>query len=60
MILGILSATVPPLVGDGTEKVLKEEVKLEEGEVIDASCINKNKLCEFFEKEMVDCKVRRW
>ncbi|XP_023342544.1 uncharacterized protein LOC111712219 [Eurytemora carolleeae] len=40
----------------GGEKVLKEEIKLEAGELIDASFISKKKLCEFFEKEMTDCK----
>ena len=37
--------------------MLKDEIKLEAGELIDASYISKKKLCEFFEKEMTDCKV---
>ena len=41
----------------GEEKVLKEEIKLEAGELIDASFISKKKLCQFFEKEINDCKV---
>jgi isocitrate dehydrogenase len=43
---------------DGASKVLKEEVKLEVGEVIDATCLSKTKLCQFFEKEIKDCKQR--
>jgi len=43
---------------DGVEKVLKEEVKLEAGEVIDASRLNINQLNQFFEKEMKDCKEK--
>ncbi len=38
--------------------MLKEDVKLEAGEVIDATCLSKAKLCEFFEKEIEDCKQR--
>jgi len=41
---------------DGNSKVLKESVKLEAGEVIDATCMSKAKLCQFFEKEIQDCK----
>ena len=37
--------------------MLKDEIKLEAGELIDASYISKKKLCEFFEKEIADCKV---
>ena len=37
--------------------MLKEEVKLEAGEVIDASGININNLNNFFQKEIQDCKV---
>lgn len=43
---------------DGSEAVLKEEVKLEAGEVIDASCININNLNNFFQKEIQDCKEK--
>merc|ERR1712142_1436344 len=42
----------------GGTTVLKQCVKLEQGEVIDATCMNKAKLCQFFEKEMTDCKER--
>jgi len=42
----------------GGTTVLKQGVKLEQGEVIDATCMNKAKLCQFFEKEMTDCKER--
>merc|ERR1719495_448528 len=42
----------------GGMTVLKQGVKLEQGEVIDATCMNKAKLCQFFEKEMTDCKER--
>merc|ERR1719495_494050 len=42
----------------GGMTVLKQGVKLEQGEVIDATCMNKTKLCQFFEKEMTDCKER--
>jgi len=43
---------------DGGSKVLKESVKLEAGEVIDATCLSKTKLCQFFEKEIQDCKEK--
>jgi isocitrate dehydrogenase len=45
-------------VGGGSEKVLKENIKLEAGELIDASFISKNKLCAFFEKEIADSKEK--
>jgi len=41
---------------DGTTKVLKEELKLQKGEVIDATKMDTAALCEFFEKEIQDCK----
>merc|ERR1712112_312997 len=41
---------------DGSTKVLKESLPLEAGEVIDATKLNTAALCEFFEKEMQDCK----
>jgi len=44
---------------DGNSKVLKESVKLEAGEVIDATCMSKAKLCQFFEKEIQDCKDKK-
>eukprot|EP00088_Acartia_fossae_P016531 TRINITY_DN19261_c0_g1_i1.p1 TRINITY_DN19261_c0_g1~~TRINITY_DN19261_c0_g1_i1.p1 ORF type:complete len:735 (+),score=215.29 TRINITY_DN19261_c0_g1_i1:41-2245(+) len=43
---------------DGEAKVLKPEVKLEAGEVIDATCMNKQKLCAFFDQEIQDCKAK--
>jgi len=43
---------------DGSTKVLKESLKLKEGEVIDASRLSASRLCEFFEKEMQDCLDR--
>merc|ERR1712088_301601 len=41
---------------DGTTKVLKEGLKLQKGEVIDATKMDTAALCEFFEKEIQDCK----
>merc|ERR1712018_1072727 len=41
---------------DGTTKVLKEGHPLQAGEVIDATRLSVASLCEFFEKEMQDCK----
>ena len=41
---------------DGTTVVLKEGLKLQKGEVIDATKMDTAALCEFFEKEMQDCK----
>jgi len=43
---------------DGAVTVLKEELKLQAGEVIDATFLDTAKLCEFFEAEMVDCKEK--
>jgi len=40
---------------DGTTKVLKEGLKLQAGEVIDATKMNVKALCEFFEAEIQDC-----
>jgi len=40
---------------DGTTKVLKESLKLEAGEVIDATKMDTAALCAFFEKEIQDC-----
>merc|ERR1719431_1209277 len=39
----------------GKETVMKEGLKLEEGEVIDAARMSKKALCEFFEAEIQDC-----
>merc|ERR1712088_1093837 len=41
---------------DGTTKVLKEGLKLQKGEVIDATKMDTAALCEFFEAEIADCK----
>ena len=43
---------------DGTAVVLKEKLDLQAGEVIDAVRMNTAKLCEFFEKELDDCKEK--
>merc|ERR1711899_588399 len=40
---------------DGTTKVLKEGLKLQQGEVIDATRMKKAALCDFFEQEIQDC-----
>ena len=40
---------------DGTESVLKPNLALQKGEVIDAARMSKNALCAFFEKEISDC-----
>jgi len=40
----------------GVETVLKDNLSLENGEVIDAAKMSKAALCEFFEKEINDCK----
>merc|ERR1711887_525439 len=44
---------------DGTTKVLKEGLKLQAGEVIDATKMNVKALCEFFEAEIQDCFDRK-
>jgi len=41
---------------DGTVTVLKESTKLEAGEVIDASTMSVEDLCEFYEREISDAK----
>ncbi|WP_187264654.1 NADP-dependent isocitrate dehydrogenase [Pontibacter beigongshangensis] len=41
---------------DGSTKVLKENLKLKEGEVIDAAVMSKKALRAFFEKEIADAK----
>ena len=40
---------------DGTTKVLKETLALQQGEVIDATKLSIKALNEFFEKEIQDC-----
>jgi isocitrate dehydrogenase len=39
---------------DGSEKVMKENLKLEAGEIIDASTMSKKALTDFFEAEIAD------
>jgi len=43
---------------DGSTKVLKENLPLLAGEVIDATKMSTAALCEFFEAEMADCKAK--
>jgi len=40
----------------GNQKVMKEGIKLEKGEVMDATFMDVEKLQAFFEKEMTECK----
>ena len=42
----------------GEEQVLKEAVPVLDAEVIDASVMNRNKLCAFFEEAMQDAKAQ--
>jgi isocitrate dehydrogenase len=42
----------------GEQQVLKEAVAVLEGEVIDATVMNRNKLCAFFEEAMQDAKAQ--
>merc|ERR1712088_629515 len=44
---------------DGTTTTLKEGLKLQQGEVIDATRMNAKALCEFFEKEITDCYEKK-
>merc|ERR1712241_1149175 len=44
---------------DGTTTTLKEGLKLQKGEVIDATRMKKAALCEFFEKEITDCYEKK-
>jgi len=41
---------------DGTVTVLKEQVPLQKGEIIDSMFMSKKALCEFLEEEMTDAK----
>ena len=50
------SVTVELVQDDGTTKVLKEEIPLEAGEVIDASSLSVKELCEFYEQEISEAK----
>ena len=40
----------------GKISVLKPEVKLQEGEIIDSMFMSKKALCDFYEKELEDCR----
>ena len=40
---------------DGSELVLKPNLSLQQGEVIDASRMSAKALCDYFEKEITDC-----
>tara|TARA_B100001146_G_scaffold37901_2_gene31510 strand:- start:114 stop:2345 length:2232 start_codon:yes stop_codon:yes gene_type:complete len=42
---------------DNTETVLREGIALKAGEVIDASCMNRNALCEFLTEVIDDAKA---
>jgi isocitrate dehydrogenase len=44
------------LADDGTTKVLKPELALQDKEVIDLMFMSKKALCEFYEQEMEDCR----
>ncbi len=45
------------LIGDsGNNEVLKPEIPLQQGEVIDLMFMSKKELCEFYEREMEDCR----
>jgi len=50
------SATITFTGKDGTTKVMKEGIKLQAGEVIDASCMNMNELKAFIRSEIEDAK----
>lgn len=41
---------------DGTTTVLKDNIELEDGEVIDAACMNIQDLCDFYEQEITEAK----
>merc|ERR1712036_11744 len=49
------SVTITLKKADGTSTTLKEGLKLQQGEVIDATRMNAKALCEFFEQEITDC-----
>ncbi|MFK7853551.1 MAG: NADP-dependent isocitrate dehydrogenase [Granulosicoccus sp.] len=45
------------LVADsGTTKVLKPEIALQSGEIVDLMFMSKQALCDFYEREMEDCR----
>lgn len=41
---------------DGTQEVLKPEIALQDKEVIDLMFMSKKALCDFYEREMEDCR----
>merc|ERR550519_867795 len=53
------SVTITLKKADGTSTTLKEGLKLQQGEVIDATRMNAKALCEFFEKEITDCYEKK-
>merc|ERR1712241_1316051 len=53
------SVTIALKTADGTTTTLKEGLKLQQGEVIDATRMNAKALCEFFEQEITDCYERK-
>jgi len=53
---GDLRITLDAAAGD--QQVLKDAVPVQDGEVIDASVMNRNKLCAFFEDAMQDAKAQ--
>jgi len=55
---GADSVSIVHVAKDGTETVLKSDLKLEDGEVIDAARMSKALLCDFFEKELEDSKSK--
>ncbi len=44
------------LTGSGKTVVLKPEVKLQDGEIIDSMFMSKKALCEFYERQLEDCR----
>jgi isocitrate dehydrogenase len=50
------SVTIELVQDDGTTTVLKDEIELEAGEVIDASFMSIKELCEFYEQEISEAK----
>ena len=54
------SATVTIVHSDlnGSEQVLKQDIALEDGEIIDAACLSKDRLERFLEEEITDAKEK--
>merc|ERR1712036_180130 len=53
------SVTITLKKADGTSTTLKEGLKLQQGEGIDATRMNAKALCEFFEQEITDCYEKK-